>query len=166
MSGAIIYRSSYGSTKQYADWIAEETGLRVLDQSTDDIPWAELDTVVIGCPVLAMKPFLAKWITENWEKMEGKTVVLFTTSGAPSGTPGLREGFKASMPPEITDRIEYFPLQGRMIWANLKPMHKLIMRIGQMIEKDTQRRKEMVTDVDGVDRSRITPIVERITAAT
>lgn len=26
MSGIILYKSKYGATKQYAEWIAEETG--------------------------------------------------------------------------------------------------------------------------------------------
>jgi menaquinone-dependent protoporphyrinogen oxidase len=165
MAGAVVYRSSYGSTKQYAEWIAEETGFTMIDQGTGEVPWSEFDTVVIGCPVLAMKPFLAKWIAETWDRMDGKRVVLFTTSGAPGTSPGLREGFRESLPPEMTEKITYVPLQGRMIWKNLKPMHKLMMRIGRMIEKDPQRKKEMLRDVDGVTREAIGPILQAVGAA-
>jgi menaquinone-dependent protoporphyrinogen oxidase len=165
MNGAIVYYSAYGSTKQYADWIAEETGFPVYEQRAGGIPWAEFDTVVIGCPVLKMHPLLKKWIVDTWAALAGKRVFLFTTSGAPPSNPGLREGFAASFPPDITAKIDYSPLQGRMVWKQLKPMHKLFMRIGRMIEKDPVRKEEMVKDVDGVDRSMISPLVERILAA-
>lgn len=165
MAGAIVYYSNYGSTKQYAEWIAEETGFRLYDQRTDEIPWNSVDTVVIGCPALKMQPFLKKWIIEQWPQMEGKRVVLYTTSGAPPANPGLRLGFETAFPGHIAQAITYLPVRGRMIWNELKPMHRFFMRIGYMIEKDPQRKAEMLEDVDGVDRSAIGPIVSAVTVA-
>jgi flavodoxin len=164
MKGGVIYYSNYGSTKQYAEWIAEAAGFALYDQRDGAVPWDELDTVVIGSPALKMQPFLAKWITENWASMQDKRVFLYTTSGAPGDNPALRRGFEAAFPKEIASRIEYFPFQGRLVWRELKPMHRLMMRIGQMIEKDPKRKAEMVEDVDGVDRTLIAPLVQRISA--
>ena len=164
-TGAIIYYSTYGSTKQYAEWIAEETGFALIDQTEGDIPWDEFDTVVIGSPTLKMEPFLKKWIVDSWGNMKDKRVLLFSTSGAPPSNPALREGFAAAFPPEIAGKIEYFPFHGKMIWDELKPLHRLLMRIGKMIEKDPARKAEMLVDVNGVDRSFIAPLVERVGAA-
>ena len=164
MKGAIVYYSNYGSTRQYAEWIAEETGFTLLDQKSDSVSLDEFDTVVIGSPTLKMEPFLAKWINENWKTLGEKRVFLFSTSGATAEEPGLQAGFRRAFPANVAKRIDYTPLQGRMVWKDLKPMHKLMMRIGSMIEKDPVRKKGMLQDVDGVDRSAIGPLVSRLNA--
>ena len=86
MSGVVVYRSTYGSAKQYADWIHEETGFPVYESRDKKIPWAGADTIVIGCPILANKPVLTGWIAKHWDRMKGKHVALFTTSGSSGDT--------------------------------------------------------------------------------
>jgi menaquinone-dependent protoporphyrinogen IX oxidase len=164
VKGAIVYYSNYGSTKQYAKWIAEETGFELFDQKSDSVPLEQFDTVVIGSPILKMEPFLAGWVKDNWDRLRNKRVFLYSTSGAEAGNPGLQSGFRRAFPTEIVEQIDYTPFQGRMVWSNLKPMHKMMMRIGSMIEKDPRRKKEMLLDVDGVDRSAIAPLVSRLQA--
>lgn len=162
MAGVVVYYSNYGSTRQYAEWIAEETGFILHDQRTGDVQWDRFDTVVVGSPVLKMRPFLAKWMIGNWLSLEDKRVFLFSTSGASATDPGLRSGFEQSFPPEMAAKIEYVPFQGRMTFGELKPMHRMMMRIGKMIEKNPERKRKMLEDVDGVDRSAITPLVSRL----
>jgi len=164
MNGGIVYYSTYGSTRQYAEWIAERTGFRLIDQRTEEVPWDELDTVVIGSPALKMEPFLKSWIIERWPRLESKRVILYTTSGAPPTTPALHDGFNAAFPPEIRDHIEYMPVHGRLIWKELKPLHRLLMRIGKMLEKDPARKRQMLEDVDGVSESLVEPIVAALQA--
>jgi len=53
MSGVVIYRTSTGSTLDYAKWIAEATGFTAYESKDAGIPWSEVDTIVIGCPIIA-----------------------------------------------------------------------------------------------------------------
>lgn len=49
MSGIILYKSKYGSTKKYAEWLAEETGFAPMDvgnASIEDV--SQYDTVLFG----------------------------------------------------------------------------------------------------------------------
>jgi flavodoxin len=165
MAGAVVYYSTYGSTRQYAEWIAEETGFALYDQKSDSIPWETVDRVVIGSPTLVMQPFLKGWIAEMWDVLKDKKVFLYSTSGAEPTNPALQAGFKAAFPSEIAEKIDYTPLHGRMIFKKLKPMHRLMMRIGKMIEKNPDRKAEMLKDVDGVDRASISPLVAKVVAA-
>lgn len=57
MSGVIVYKSNYGSTRQNAEWIHEETGFSVHESKDRGIPWAESPVVVIGSPVMAASRF-------------------------------------------------------------------------------------------------------------
>ena len=49
MKGIIVYKSKYGSTKKYAEWIAEETGYDCVEcgkVKTESIK--EYDTLIFG----------------------------------------------------------------------------------------------------------------------
>jgi len=163
MQGIIIYKSTYGATRQVADWISEETGFPV--RSVREIRPADIaqsDVVLIGSPVMAFQPLLKKWIIKKWPLLEGKHVGLFTTSGAPPSFGKLREGFEAGFPESIRSKLQYFPCGGRMIYSNLKPVHKLLMKIGQRIEKDPQLKVDMMKDTDQMNRDHIKPVIEMV----
>jgi menaquinone-dependent protoporphyrinogen IX oxidase len=154
MKGLIIYKSNYGSTKQYAEWIGEETGFALREAGkvkTADI--RNSDTVIIGCPVFANKPLLAKWIRKKWNLLKDKKLALYTTSGAKADDPALRYGFTASFDPEMVKTMEYFPQGGKMVFSELSGMHRFFMSLGQKMQKDPEVRKAMVTDKDLIDRS-------------
>ena len=49
MKGIILYKSKYGATKQYAEWIAERTGFPCVRTEDADIRTiSECDTVILG----------------------------------------------------------------------------------------------------------------------
>ena len=163
MNGIILYRSTYGSTEQYARWLAEETGFPSMPLR--EVKKGQLRSarcVIMGCPIHAGRPAAAGWIRKHWPLLADRPVILFTTSGAPPELPALKEGFAASLPEHIRSRIEYYPLGGRMRMGELKPVHRLLMRIGQMVEKDPAATAGMVLDIDNVDRTGIAPILDRI----
>ncbi len=163
MNGVILYRTTYGATEQYARWLSEETGFPAMPlREVKKNQLRSVGCVIIGCPIHAGRPTAAGWIRKHWPLLADRPVILFTTSGAPPELPALKEGFATSLPEHIRSRIEYYPLGGRMIMSELKPVHRLLMRIGQMVEKDPDAKAGMVLDIDNVDRSSIAPILDHI----
>jgi len=163
MKGIIIYSSKYNTTKEYGQWISEETDFKTVslkDFTLKDIE--DKDLVIIGSPVMAFQPKLSKWIEKNWNFLKDKKVYLYTTSGAPSSDPALVKAFVNSVPQEIGEEVTYFPFSGRMIYSKLSVTDKLLMKIGQMIEKDPVIKEEMIKDVDGVNRDEIFSLVEDV----
>ncbi|MBN1646743.1 MAG: hypothetical protein JW874_01805 [Spirochaetales bacterium] len=161
MEGIIIYKSNYGSTKQYADWLNEETGFRVLDikkAGTNDI--RQNDIIIFGSPVFAGRVLISGWISKKWKYLAGKKVVLYTTSGAAPGEVGKQNVLQNSFTPELAGKIKYFPQGGRMVFAKLGPMHRFMMKLGSKMEKDPQKSAEMLLDKDHVDRGGIKAILE------
>ena len=131
MKGIIIYMSTYGSTRQYAEWLHQDTGYPVFEYKK--ITRQELEDtkiVIIGCPVLKHQPSLAKWIKSHWPWFKDKKVLLFTTSGTLPNDPGLRKEFLESLPQAINTKIEYYPFGGRMIYQKLKRLHKFFIILG------------------------------------
>jgi len=162
VSGIIIYRSSYGSTKQYADWLSEATGFPVYDQKTAAIPWDEAELIVLGCPIVANKPFLSAWIQKQWDRMRDKRVFLFTTSGADPATAPVDQWIAAGLPADLLSQIQCFPLPGRFEFDKLNGVHKLMLRIGAVVLRSDEIKHQMSHPVDGVSRDRLAPLIAAI----
>jgi len=165
VSGIIIYRSSYGSTQQYAEWLGEETGFPVYDQKSASIPWTDADVVVVGCPIIANKPFLSGWIRKQWDRMNGKRVYLFTTSGADPSSAPVSDWIAAGLPQEILSQIHSYPLPGRFEFAKLNGLHKMMLRIGAVVLQDEGIKHQIKHPVDGVAKEKLAPLIEDIRSA-
>jgi len=163
MNGIIIFKSNYGATKQYAQWLKEETGYHIIEISKvkrKDI--LDADIIICGGPVLAHSIPIAKWIKKNWNILKNKKIILFTTSGTSPQDPQLRNIFESSFGPEISKKIQYFPQGGRIIFRELSRLDRILMKIGQLIEKNPKIREEMVKDKDNINRDGIKPVLQYI----
>lgn len=163
MTGIIIYQSTYGSTKQYAEWIHEETGFPLFDRRDPSIPW-NTDTVVIGCPLMAFKPVLAGWIQKHWDKLAGKRVFLFTTSGADPAKQPVRDLIEKALSDDIKRGIRIFPLAGRFDFQKLSRGHRVMLRIAAAIFRSEAIKHQIKNPVDGVSRGSLKDLVAAITA--
>ena len=66
MKGIIIYKSNYGSTEQYAKWLAESTGFAAMEvKNVKDRDIKNSDAIVIGCPVFCEQTAPGKMDTEE-----------------------------------------------------------------------------------------------------
>ena len=148
MKGIIVYKSVYGCTKDYARWLQEDLQFDSvsLDES-DHLSWSDYDTIIIGSPVLMNRPFLSKWISKHWSEISHAGVFLYTTSGAPPFADALSKGYKESLPAEIRNRVEYFPLPGKFDYRKLNLSHKIMMNIGVLIQKDPRIKESMRQDI-------------------
>ena len=73
MKSIVIYKSKYGSTKQYALWIAEELGCEAVDAKqvkADDL--LEYDNIVYGGGLYAEVINGVTIITKNIENLKDK----------------------------------------------------------------------------------------------
>ncbi|WP_319377880.1 flavodoxin domain-containing protein [uncultured Methanocorpusculum sp.] len=79
MSTVVVYKSKYGSTEQYAKWIAEELGadLKSAEQTKlDDLfPY---DTIIYGAGVYVGCIAGIALIADNYEQLKDKKLIVFT----------------------------------------------------------------------------------------
>jgi len=160
MSGIVVYRSSTGSTKQYAEWIAEATGYAAYESRDAKIPWDGADTVVIGSPIIALKPALAGWIAKNWDRMKDKRVVLFTTSGADPADAPVNEWIEKALPESIRSEIHAFPLPGRFDYARLKGLGKVMIWLAANVFQSKDVKNQIKNPVDGVAKEKLGELLE------
>src|SRR5580765_8519842 len=91
MKGAIIYKTKYGATKQYAEWLGADLNLPLL--KCDDLIEGELsqyDFLLLGTPVYIGKFQIAKWLTHNVRNLIRKKIFIFIVAGTSVEEPETR----------------------------------------------------------------------------
>ncbi|MHB8771806.1 MAG: flavodoxin domain-containing protein [Syntrophales bacterium] len=165
----IAYQSTYGSTRQYAEWIRQAADGDLADIGTGDtIDVAAYDILIIGGYVRMGKISVAPFIEERWNVLNGKEVILFTTSGTPPRHPRIQSIYEKSLPEEIRSKIRYFPLAGRISRKDLTLWDTFLIALGKVVEQDEALKKGMGKDYDGVQRENLLPLLahlERVRAA-
>lgn len=84
MNGIIVYRSKYGASKKYAEWLAEETGFRcvsIKEVKTDEL--ASCDTVIVGGGIYASGFAFTSFLKKNIGKLKGKKIIAYACGASP-----------------------------------------------------------------------------------
>ncbi len=173
----VIYESKYGTTKKYAEWIAEDLDADLFERkaaSADAL--TGYDVIVYGGGLYAGGVSGFSFIKNNFNKIKDKRILLFTCGlgdpAVPENVNNIREGLDKFMTPDMQKKIEVFYLRGGMDYSKLNFVHKSLM---SMVQKTVARKEPanrtpeetaMVETygkvVDFTDRSTIKPLVDTI----
>jgi len=161
MDGAIFYSTRYGSTAQYAEWIAEATGLPVFNIKDKNADPSKYDFLVLGSPVIYHKLYIQKWVKKNLSIFGDKPIIFYSVSGAGPGKK-LDSWMAKSFPTDFINRINHIALLGRQNPKELNLYDRVMLIIGSMLNPDPKASKEERKGFEFMDQSSITPIVEQI----
>ena len=82
MNGIILYKSKYGATRKYADWLSESTGFACLETDKADIGVvAEYDVIVLGGGIYASGVAGLSFLKKNIAKLKDKKLIVFCCGG-------------------------------------------------------------------------------------
>ena len=164
MKGLVIYKGRYGATKQYAMWIGQELQLPVA--SADRFPVDELpkyDYFILGSSVYIGKLEIKDWLKKNFNVLQNKKIFFFQVAGSPVEQIEKRQSYnKASLPPSILKKTQFYYLPGRMIMRNLSGWDRFMLKMGAKLTKDPVEKKAMLTDFDHVKKEKVIPIMEGV----
>lgn len=170
MSIIVVYKSKYGSTKTYAQWIAEELGCQAVDAKTvkiDDL--VQYDTIIYGGGLYAEVINGITLITKNIDKLKDKKIVVYTTGITPMEYREyydklvIEKNFKSGVP----DNMKIYNFVGKMILDELSIVHrtaiKSLKKLMQGKENPTEMEKLLVElcDANGdfTDKNAIAELV-------
>lgn len=174
---AVVYKSNYGSTKKYAEWIAEELGADLMDAGkTTPSTLQAYDVIVYGGGLYAGGVNGISLICKNFEAIKDKKLFLFTVGVADVTDTQIidhiRGALFAVLSPEAQKSIKIFHLRGGMDYTKMSLIHRIMMGIMiRMLRKKPQSElssddKEMVASygkkIDFTDHSAILPLVEAV----
>ena len=163
----VIYKTKYGSTEQYAKWIAEEL-------NADIYPVAEVtrdtlsayDVIIFGGYLHIGKIVGIEIVTQNWSILETKKIIVFSVSGSPPEKSDLQTWYAQNVPEQMRSRIRYFPLQGRVKNLDLKDrvliaFPRTLLRVQYLVTRQLRYKVAVETfkPFDAVTKENIVPLV-------
>ncbi|MBR5155355.1 MAG: flavodoxin [Clostridia bacterium] len=171
MNSVVIYKSRYGSTQKYAQWIAEELGCSIFDAkniSSSDL--IKYDTIIYGGGLYGEVICGAGLITKNIDLLKGKKIVIFSTGITPLycreyyDKMVIEKNFKNGLP----ENVKVFNFLGKMILDELSFPHRTAIKALKkfMSSKDNPSDMEKLLielcDADGdfTDKNAIFDLVE------
>ena len=170
MSGIIIYKSKYGSTRKYAEWLKEATGFEMAEAGKIKIgEVAKYDTIIYGGGIFAGGIIGISFLKKNIEKLKGKKLVAFCCGAFPFDADFIKELKERNLSGELSE-IPLYYCRGAFDLANMHFADKMLckMLIKSIEKKDPKERDERDegflelarTSCDWTDRSYIGPILE------
>lgn len=171
MNTIVIYKSKYGSTRTYAEWIAGELDCQAVDAKNVKIgDLLQYDTIIYGGGLYAEVINGVTLITKNMDKLRDKKIVIYTTGITPMEYREyydklvVEKNFRTGVP----DNVKIFNFVGKMILDELSIVHrtaiKSLKKLMQGKENPTEMEKLLVElcDADGdfTDKNAIKELVD------
>jgi menaquinone-dependent protoporphyrinogen IX oxidase len=173
MNAIVVYKTKYGSTKTYADWIEEELNCKIADAKEITIDELEkYDTIIYGGGLYAEIINGVSLITKNIDRLKNKKIAVYTTGITPLNCRDyydkivIEKNFKNGLP----ECIKIFNFTGKMVLDELSAVHRAALKSLKKIMSSKKEPTEMekllieLCDADGdfSDRSQIADLIKYI----
>ncbi len=144
MSTIIVYRSKYGSSKQYALWLAEALKCEAKDAKT--IGLAEIlsyDTIVYVGGLYAGRVKGFKKISKNLDGFKEKQVLLCLVGMTnPDDQEKYLHMFHNNVPEPYRNLVKPFYLRGNQLFSKMSGLHRIMMKAPKsMAEKIPEEKR-------------------------
>lgn len=171
----IIYESKYGSTKRYAQWIAEALSCPVYERKYfRPKDFADYQVVIYGGGLYAGGISGIQLIAKNASLLTGKKVILFTCGLSSPENPdtltAIRDSLSKTFSPDFLKQLHHFHFRGGIDYAQLSFVHKSMMAMLRKMllkkdEKDLSEDDRYLLEtygkhVDFTDRTSIQPLID------
>ena len=173
----IIYYSPYGTTKQYAEWIAEKLDGDIY--SIDNLKQISLnnyDTIIIGKGLYPGKIKDIDIIVKNYETIKNKKLIIFTCGLADYSKDVHKNAIYNRLKKEFSEKIienaKVFYLRGGINYRKLTLKHKIMMwavkkrilmskrRIEELSEEDKEFMETYGKEIYFMDKNSIKELLE------
>lgn len=158
MKCVVIYKTKYGSTKTYAEWIADELECSAIDaKSIKPSDLLQYDTIIYGGGLYAEIINGVSLITKNISLLKDKKIIIFTTGITPPDVTAYYNGevieknFKNGVP----ENVKIFNFLGKMKLDELSLVHRTALKTLKKIMSAKQNPTDMekmlieLCDADG-----------------
>ena len=155
MNTIVIYKSKYGATKKYAEWIAEALSCEMIDaKSVKAADLLKYDTIIYGGGLYAEVINGVSLITKNFEALKEKNLIVFSTAITPLSYREYYDKYviEKNFKPEMLKKIKIFNFMGKMLTEELSLVHraalKSLKKIMMAKENPTELEKLLVNLCD------------------
>ncbi|GAA4479692.1 flavodoxin domain-containing protein [Enteractinococcus fodinae] len=174
----VVYRSEYGATQQYAQWLAVDLWCDVFDRRSIRLEdMQEYDTIIYGAPLRAGGKVLGcKFLRKEIEMLGDKNLILFTC-GISDPEVGknrrlIQDWLIKNLTDEVLAHIKVFHLRGAIDYKQLSGVHTIAMAmrkrtIARLDPAERTPEEQTILDTyrkttNFVDRDAIRPMVKYV----
>jgi len=163
MKGLIIYKGKYGATKQYAEWLSEDTSFPCVSAERLNIAGVkDFDTIIIGTSVYIGKLQISKWLWQNWNLIKDKKIFLFLVAGTPPDQTEKLNGYiREGIPKEIADKVAVSFLPGKLIMEELSRCDRFLLKMGSKMGTKDGAPKILV-NYNNVKRENLRSLLKKL----
>ena len=126
----VLYKSAYGFTKKYAEWIAEKLQCDCVEISTFDFN-KDYKTIIFGGGLYAGKINGIKTLIKNYDKIKDKELIVFTVGVADvndaENVKNIVSSARKQIPEEMFFKIKLFHFRGGMDYGKMSFIHQCMM---------------------------------------
>lgn len=169
----VIYKSKYGSTKRYAQWIADEVQGDIIESAkvkSEELQKYEI--IVFGGFLHAVGISGVKVITENFKRIANKKIIIFAVGCTPERKKDIEKVFSHNLKEEMKKSVHCFYLRGAFNYDKLDLVDKMMMS-ALKIKLKNLKEEELDEDargllecydnpIDWTDKKAIDPIIHCI----
>lgn len=168
----VVYHSTYGSTKKYAQWIAKSLGADI-SASGEVKPktLATYDTIIYGGSLHAGSISGFSLIKKNLNTLSGKKLVVFLVGCSSVDEKAIQTVVDHNFTGELKNAIHHFYFRGAFDFKKLNFIDRIMMNMMRNVLKKskkplTEDQKELLAcyekPIDWTDESLIIPLIEYV----
>lgn len=131
MKSIITYKSRYGSSKQYADWIA-----KALQCDKEDIGNIKVNRLLTYDTIVHVGGLYAggisgfRFLKKHLEALSGKTILLCMVGMTnPDNKERYNQIYENNVPEPYRNRVKPFALHGNLLFSKMNFTHRLMMKM-------------------------------------
>ncbi len=146
----VIYKSSTGFTKKYAEMVAEELSCAIVDYRTvTQALLSEYDTVIFGTRAHAGMIDGYQKVKKMFGQSTAGRLILFVTGAMPNAETDVVEGFwHQNLTSEELSEIPYFYMQAGLCYEKMCLTDRLMMKVasGMMKRKKDKSPQDLAME--------------------
>jgi menaquinone-dependent protoporphyrinogen IX oxidase len=130
LSGVILFKSRYGTTGQYGEWIRKALRLPLIDpERLDQQVLSACDFLVIGTPVYRGKMLIGDWLRQNEARLRGTRLFLFIVCTHYADTEKQQTMIRDNIPPALLGSCTAWFLPGKLMIDRLTREDSLFLNL-------------------------------------
>ena len=176
MKGIILYKSKYGATKRYAQWLSEETGFEIRENSkvrVSDVK--EHDVLILGGGIYASGVAGLEFLKKNIDQLRDMKIIVFCDGASPYEEKAFEEIRNHNMKGKLQD-IPFYYCRGA--W-DMEAMNLVDRNLCKMLRKAVAKKDPADYEVweaalmaageskcDWTDKEYLRPIIEELNSTS
>lgn len=148
----VLYNSSTGYTKKYAEWIASELDTELSDaKDFQSDRFKEFDNIIFGGSLYATGIRGLKRFFKEVDGLDGKKIIVFATGLSIKSEEVRMEVMKSNFKSTFEKQTEFFYFRGGFDFQNLPSLDKVLMQLKKKsIERKARKGIELTSDEKGM----------------